>query len=275
MWSVSVWLSGWNWESASGFVGWCDRKSAAWNWWKIHFLYETEKEKAGRRYLWLWETKWGRSTCGFSFLLIFKLKNNTNEGLWCDGDAYLYVPKFWSKHSLEIQKKLWKPPRLKTLKKHPPACEHYAHSFPMNSPLRTTSWACCSRVFFSFGFLYVKTESDNRKLQRPEPNLKQRGVWVFSTTKIDSDARLESLRLLRDEEKAISEFEAVSVPPLGRSQPVFRRGIQSTGSRFMSLRSSFGKNEKSVTGKLVEILLQSKTGDLRKKLWGVGTKLSL
>lgn len=114
MWSVSVWLSGWNWESASGFVGWCDRKSAAWNWWKIHFLYETEKEKAGRRYLWLWETKWGRSTCGFSFLLIFKLKNNTNEGLWCDGDAYLYVPKFWSKHSLEIQKKLWKPPRLKT-----------------------------------------------------------------------------------------------------------------------------------------------------------------
>lgn len=154
------------------------------------------------------------------------------------------------------------------LKKHPPACEHYAHSFPMNSPLRTTSWACCSRVFFSFGFLYVKTESDNRKLQRPEPNLKQRGVWVFSTTKIDSDARLESLRLLRDEEKAISEFEAVSVPPLGRSQPVFRRGIQSTGSRFMSLRSSFGKNEKSVTGKLVEILLQSKTDDLRKKIMG-------
>lgn len=36
----------------------------------------------------------------------------------------------------------------------------------------------------------------------------------------------------------------------------------------MSLRSLFGKNEKSVTGKLVEILLQSKTGDLRKKIMG-------
>lgn len=135
-------------ESGSGFVGWCDRKSAAWNWWKIHFLYETEKEKEGRRYSWLWETKWGRSTCGFSFLLIFKLSNNRNEGLWCDGDAYLYVLKLWSTRSWEIQKKLWKPPRLKTLKKHPPACEHCARSFPMNSPLRTTSWACCSRVFF-------------------------------------------------------------------------------------------------------------------------------
>lgn len=71
--------------------------------------------------------------------------------------------------------------------------------------------------------------------------------------------------------KAISEFEAVSVPPLGRSETVFRREIQSS----LSLRSSFGKNEKPFTGKLVEILLQSKMGDLREKWWGVGTKLGL